>query len=106
MQEPDKGFYYHYKHDENGDMGNYTYEVLNMGHHTEIEGWNKNALVIYRPLYESSVYKLGKHWDARPLKMFLEPVMKDGKEVPRFRKITDPEIISKLEKIRDDMYRE
>ncbi len=34
---PDKGFYYHYKHDPNGLVNNYAYEVLNIGHHTEEE---------------------------------------------------------------------
>lgn len=35
MQTPEKGFYYHYKHDPNGSFDNYAYEVLNIGHHTE-----------------------------------------------------------------------
>lgn len=115
MQKPEPGFYYHYKHDPNGDVGNYAYEVLNMGHHTEIEGLEESAMVVYRPLYESAgVYKIGKHWDVRPLGMFMESVVKparpdgssgaDGKEMQRFRKITDPETISKLEKIRDELY--
>jgi len=30
--------------------------------------------------------------------------MKDGKEMERFTKITDPKIIAELEKIRDAMY--
>ena len=36
--------------------------------------------------------------------MFFDKVEKDGKTLPRFQKITDPEVISKLEKIRDMMY--
>lgn len=105
MQTPEPGFYYHYKHDPNGDVGNYAYEVLNIGHHTEIEGLEESAMVVYRPLYESAgVYKIGKHWDVRPLGMFMESVVKDGKEMQRFRKINDPEIISKLKKIREKIY--
>ncbi len=104
MQKPDKGFYYHYKHDPNGPVNNYAYEIMGIGHHTEIDGLGESAMVMYRPLYESSVYKAGGHWDLRPLKMFLEPVTKDGKIFPRFQKITDPNIIEKLAKIRDEMY--
>ena len=104
MIEPEKGFYYHYKHDLRGEVNNYAYEILNIAHHTEIENLEEGTMVIYRPLYESSVYKIGKHWDARPLKMFMESVVKDGREIQRFTKITDPGVISELEKIRDKMY--
>lgn len=104
MKEPEPGFYYHYKHDPKNEVGHYAYEVLNIAHHTEIEGWDKNAFVIYRPLYKSGVYELGKHWDARPIKMFLEDVEKDGKKMHRFTKITDQKIISELEKIKKEMY--
>lgn len=102
--EPEKGFYYHYKHDPMGEVNNYAYEVLNIAHHTEIDDWDKNPFVIYRPLYESSVYKRGKHWDARPLGMFMEAIEKNGKIMPRFTKITDPQIRAKLSEIRDRMY--
>jgi hypothetical protein len=36
--------------------------------------------------------------------MFMEEVTKDGKTFARFQKITDPEIIKKLEEIRSQMY--
>ncbi len=105
MQKPEKGFYYHYKHDPAKDEFNYAYEVLNIGHHTEIDGLEESAMVVYRPLYESAgVYGIGKHWDVRPLGMFMEIVTKDGKTFERFQKITDPEIIKKLEQKRDGMY--
>ena len=104
MKEPEKGFYHHYKHDPKGSVNDYAYEVLNMAHHTEMKG-EENALVIYRPLYEAFVYKQGKHWDARPMAMFMEKIIKDGKEIERFTLITDPKIISELEKIRDMMYK-
>ena len=68
-----KGFYYHYKHNLNGPINNYAYEVLSTGYHTEIAGFDESAMVVYRPLYENAtVYKIGKHWNIRPLKMFLE----------------------------------
>ncbi len=105
MKTPEKGFYYHYKHDPAKGFRDYAYEFLNPGLHTEIEDLEKSAMVAYRPLYEDAkVYKLGKFWDFRPLSMFMENVVKNEKTIPRFQKITDPEVISKLEKIRDDMY--
>lgn len=105
MQTPEKGFYYHYKHDPAKGDFDYAYEVLNIGHHTEIDGLEESAMVVYRPLYESAgVYGIGKHWDVRPLGMFMEMVTKDGKTFERFQKITDPEIIKKLEQKRDEMY--
>ena len=105
MAGPEKGFFYHYKHDPKGSIDNYAYEVLNIAHHTEMHGkGDEGLLVIYRPLYEAFVYKEGRHWDARPLPMFMENVAKEGKEIKRFTKITDPKIISELEKIRDKMY--
>jgi len=105
MKEIEKGFYYHYKHVPNKEVNNYAYEVLNIGHHTEIDGLLESAMVIYRPLYESArVYKISKHWDVRPYDMFIESVIKDGVEMNRFTKITDPIIIEKLEKIKNGMY--
>ena len=97
---PENGFYYHYKHTSD-DINNYAYEVVGVGHHTEDEVTN---FVIYRPLYESSVYLAGKMFDVRPLEMFMEEVTKDGKTFPRFQKITDPEICAKLEKLKQEMY--
>lgn len=105
MNTPDKGFYYHYKHDSNGEVNNYAYEVMGVGHHTEDDCREIDQyMVVYRPIYEAFVYKNGKIFDIRPLSMFMEDVTKDSKTFPRFQKITDQEIISKLEKIRDLMY--
>jgi hypothetical protein len=60
------GRYRHYK-------GNY-YEVIEVARHSETE----EEMVVYRKLY-------GDHslW-VRPLGMFLENVVVDGYEVPRF----------------------
>jgi len=102
MEMPEKGFYYHYKHDPTGPFNNYAYEVMGVGHHTEEE---ESYFVVYRPLYESAfVYKKGKLFDIRPLGMFMESVTKDGKTFPRFAKITDPELIRRLEEQRGRMY--
>lgn len=100
-QVPENGFYYHYKHDPLGAINNYAYEVLGVGAHTEEDG---NFMVVYRPLYESSVYKAGKLFDLRPLQMWLEDVNKEGKIFPRFQKITDVYILKQLEEIKDRIY--
>ena len=94
-----KGFYYHYKHDPNGSVNNYSYEVISVGTHTE----TKEKLVIYRSLYQTETQGGANYW-LRPFEMFVENVIKDGETFPRFQYITDPEIILKLENIRDEMY--
>lgn len=102
---PEKGFYYHYKHDPNGSVNNYAYEVMGVGHHTEDDCRPEDAnMVVYRPLYEASVYKAGKLFDLRPLEMFMQDVTKDGKTFPRFKKITDAGAIDQLKAIRLQMY--
>ncbi len=62
------GKYLHYK----GKM----YKVTGTAIHSE----TLEEMVIYEALYENPI---GKIW-ARPLKMFLEDVSKDGKTFPRF----------------------
>ena len=104
MKTPEKGLYYHYKHDANGTINNYAYEVVGLGMHTEMHDDPNGVMVVYRPLYEAFVYKQGKWFDVRPASMFLEEVTKDGKTFPRFQKITDSATIQELEKIRDTMY--
>lgn len=100
---PQKGFYYHYKHDQSGLVNNYAYEVIGVGHHTEEDG---TFFVIYRPIYkEASVYKAGKLFDLRPLESFLEPIEKDGKTFLRFNLIkTDSVVLLELQKIKIEMY--
>lgn len=41
--------YRHYKHDINGTLNNYTYEIVGVGLHTEYE----EEVVVYKPLYNS-----------------------------------------------------
>ncbi len=103
---PKPGFYYHHKHDPNGAVYMYAYEVIGVGSHTESDCRPEDALmVVYRPLYSSAkVYQAGKLFDLRPLSMWLETVTKDGEVVPRFRQITDPQVIMLLEHIRAQMY--
>lgn len=104
---PEIGFYYHYKHDPAGEFNNYAYEVVGVAHHTEDDASERDQfLVIYRPLYEAFVYKLGRLFDARPLSMFMETVEKDGVTRPRFARITDEALIARLNQKRREMYPE
>lgn len=97
-------YYYHYKHKPE-DVYSHAYKIINIGHHTEIEGLEESAMVIYAPLYESAgVYKEGKHFDIRPLSMFLEKVEKDGKVLERFTEIIDSSVIEKLKEKEVLMY--
>ena len=102
---PKPGFYYHHKHDQSGQINNYAYEVLGVGFHTEDDCRPEDMnLVVYRPLYESPIYKAGKFFYLRPLQMWTGDVIKDGKTSCRFQKITDEETLFKLSTIRDQMY--
>lgn len=103
---PKSGFYYHYKHDPAGPVNNYAYELIGVGCHTEDNCRPEDAnMAVYRPLYpEASVYKAGKLFDLRPLAMWMEMVTKNGQTFPRFSRITDPQVIMKLELVRQRMY--
>lgn len=104
---PEKGFYYHYKHTPDGPVNNYAYEVIGVGCHTEDDCRPEDAnLMVYRPLYEASVYTAGKLFDIRPLEMWMGNVEYKGKTVPRFSKITDSKITTQLEKIKKELYPE
>jgi len=102
---PELGFYYHYKHDPAGSFNDYAYEVVGTGSHTEEDCRPEDAaMVVYRPLYVTEVYTAGRLFDLRPLEMWMGDVTKDGKTFPRFTKITDPEVLAKLEAIKKEMY--
>ena len=102
---PENGFYYHYKHDPSGTVNNYAYEVIGVGCHTEDDCRPEDAnMVIYRPLYDSFVYKAGRLYDLRPLDMWMGKVTKDGKTFSRFKKIEDEAVIRELKKIKKEMY--
>ncbi len=109
-QVPKPGFYYHYKHDPNGVVNNYAYEVMGVGFHTEDDTRpGEEHFVVYRPLYEASVYRASQElgvpcFDNRPLEMWMEDVEKGCKVLPRFTEITDQAVIAALERIRDEMY--
>lgn len=66
------GKYLHFK-------GNY-YEVIGVGRNSE----TLEEFVVYRALYPSEKFGDNALW-IRPKGMFIEKVMHEGKEVPRFR---------------------
>lgn len=99
MQTPEKGFYYHHKHDPSISLNHHAYEVLGVSWHTEDDTYS----VVYRPLYENT-FLIGADFCNRPLEMFLEKIEKEGKRTSRFSKVTDEETITLLSKIRDEMY--
>jgi len=102
---PEIGFYYHYKHSADKPVNDYAYEVVGVGIHTEDGCRPEDAnMVVYRPLYESSVSTTGKLFYLRPLEMWMGDVTKNGQTFPRFQRVLDPEIIAKLEAIRAEMY--
>lgn len=68
------GKYRHYKGHE--------YKVIGVGRHRE----TLEELVVYQALYESPEFEPGQIW-LRPLAMFLETVVVDGIERPRFEYI-------------------
>ena len=74
MQELQPGLYRHYKGG--------TYQVIGVARHSETD----EQLVVYRCVYDN--YSL---W-VRPLAMFLETVLVDGRTVPRFELVdaTEP----------------
>ena len=70
------GKYRHFK-------GNF-YEVIGIAHNSE----TLEELVVYRALYNHKIYGDNSLW-VRPKKMFLETVIANGKEVPRFELINN-----------------
>ncbi|HAM88002.1 MAG: hypothetical protein US83_C0001G0055 [Candidatus Falkowbacteria bacterium GW2011_GWC2_38_22] len=70
------GKYKHYK-------GNF-YEVIGVAHHSE----TLEELAVYRALYNHEVYGDNSLW-VRPMEMFNETVVVDGKEVLRFTLISN-----------------
>ncbi len=67
------GIYKHYK----GNL----YEVIGIAHHSE----TLEELVVYKALYDTTDFGYGAIW-VRPLAMFNETIVVDGREVNRFDK--------------------
>jgi hypothetical protein len=103
---PAPGYYYHFKHDPDGPVNNYAYYIYGVGHHTETNCRTEDAFMqVYRPLYEEAyAYRHGGLFDLRPLHMFFDPAEWQGKEVSRFTRIAEPDVIAKLAAIKARMY--
>ena len=71
-----KGIYQHYK-------GN-VYQVVDVVRDSE----TVEEMVLYKPLYKSEQFK-NQMW-VRPLKMFMETIEIEGKDIPRFKLIKNP----------------
>lgn len=71
MEEVKKGIYKHYK--------GQCYEVIGIAKHSETE----ETLVVYKALYETD-FPHDMLW-VRPLAMFKESVIMEGRSVPRFQ---------------------
>lgn len=95
MNTPEPGFYYHYKHEDSKGFNHYAYEVVAIGLHSEYE----SLMVVYYPLYETGIAPATCF--VHPLELFIDEVEHQGKTVPHFIKITDPEIIAKLGEIKN-----
>ena len=76
MEELLRGKYRHYK----GKL----YEVVDVAIHSE----TLELMVIYKALYTSKEFGENATW-VRPLSMFTEEVVIDGKSVPRFTFVGD-----------------
>lgn len=76
MNELKLGKYQHFK-------GNF-YEVIGLARHSE----TLEELVVYCALYKHPQYGENSLW-VRPKAMFLEGVVHEGKETPRFKFISD-----------------
>jgi len=59
------------------------YKILGTARHTE----TLELCVVYQALYDSPDFGENAVW-VRPAAMFLGTLLKDGKEIPRFRRIT------------------
>jgi hypothetical protein len=70
------GLYKHYK----GNL----YEVIGIAHHSE----TLEELVVYKALYDTPDFGYGAIW-VRPLAMFNETIVFDGREVKRFEKVIE-----------------
>lgn len=70
------GLYKHYK----GNL----YEVIGIARHSE----TLEELVVYKALYDTPDFGYGAIW-VRPLSMFNEVVVVDGREVNRFERVVE-----------------
>jgi hypothetical protein len=100
MKHPEKGFYYHYKHDPQAEFNHYAYEVLGVARDSE----TSEMSVLYRPLYDNDHLAPADHY-VRPIDMFMGEVRVGEMTLPRFKQIFDPSLIGQLKEVRDRIYK-
>lgn len=69
------GKYKHYKNEK-------LYEVIGQARHSETE----EEMIVYKALYHCDEFGENQLW-VRPMQMFFENVVLNGKTVPRFQRI-------------------
>ncbi len=104
---PEPGFYRHRKHDPAKGATHMTYYVFGVGPHTEDDCAPRDrAMLSYLPLYKSDDFPAGPYHFNRPLEMFYDPAIVDGKPEPRFIRVTDAATIERLRQTYREMYPE
>jgi hypothetical protein len=102
---PAKGFYYHFKHDPDGPVNNYAYEVIGVGIHTEDDCDPNDAVMVgCIPLYDCPLADQLHLFQNRPLASWMKEASVGGAKVPRYTRIIDPNIIAQLKRIRAEIY--
>lgn len=92
-------FYYHFKHDPS-DVYDHAYVVEGFAFDLE----HDKEVLLYKPLYELVIDGLKVETGVRSIENFTEMVTRDDKTFERFSKVTDPEIISKLESKKKEIF--
>lgn len=92
-------YYYHYKHDDN-DVCDHAYFIDDLAYDLE----NDREVLLYKPLYELVIDGIEVKNGVRSIVNFTDMVTREGKTFARFSKVTDPEIISKLESKKKELY--
>lgn len=92
-------YYYHFKHDDS-DVCDHAYFIEGLAYDLE----NDREVLLYKPLYELVIDGVKVETGVRSITNFTEMVTRDGKTFARFSKVTDPEIISKLELRKKELY--
>lgn len=93
-------YYYHFKHDPS-DIYDHAYVIDGFGFDAEKD----YEVLFYRPLYEVDILK-GSDMKVfvRSVENFTEMMTREGKTFQRFSKVTEPEIISKLELKKKELF--
>jgi len=99
------GYYYHFKHDSDGREQLRLLHLRRRPSHEENCRSEDAFMQVYRPLYEEA-YATGTAGFSicAQLHMFFDPADWKGKQVPRFTKISRPDVIVQLAAIKARMY--